>query len=303
MWLHRLQCGGVVPVVEVAAITLHALQRGESQCAAVEQLRQAEIAEIVRGQVRKQAQADVGRRRAVRGLRDRLFLIVVRRQPVVVGTHEALEERPSPPRHPAHEFRLRRVERRGLATGRTRKPSFQNGRGEPEQQPWQRKRQRLRTIDRQIQADADSNRWTAPQRWQQRCPASAAATFGRMRRDPLQQMPMRNMHAPAGARDRAKAGKRIMGQASHFEQQLCRTMTQIAQRQHQVATKAQIRRFAHQRQPNVDRHWQDQDFQREEGPIKRSREYAPAEQQNRKQSSGDQTATQVVEDFPERKAR
>ena len=91
----RLERSRVVPVVEVArgGAPGSASCRARSRCA-----RSAApavmIAEVVRRQVRQQREAHVGRRGAVRDDRDRMLLVVVRRQPVVLRADEGLEERP-----------------------------------------------------------------------------------------------------------------------------------------------------------------------------------------------------------------
>ena len=85
----------VVPVVEMPLVSL---QRSPScPCAFAvrsEELAGRDVAEIVGGQIREQRESHVRRRRAVRDHRDRMLLLVVRRQPLVVRAHEASRRTP-----------------------------------------------------------------------------------------------------------------------------------------------------------------------------------------------------------------
>ena len=84
----------VVPVVEVASVPFErsivksAFVVRSMSCAG------RNVAEIVGGQVREQRQSHIGRRRAMRDDGDRMLLIVIRRQPMIVRADESLEECP-----------------------------------------------------------------------------------------------------------------------------------------------------------------------------------------------------------------
>ena len=88
---------GVVPVVEVPAITVertHGRQRGGRP---LDQPPRSQVSEVISCQGGQETEAHVGRRRTARhgGLRHHLH--VVRREPMVVGAHMHLEERPRAP--------------------------------------------------------------------------------------------------------------------------------------------------------------------------------------------------------------
>ena len=106
---HRRPRLGVVPVQKVAFVPLQPFERRHRAVEMVDERGGREIAEIVRGERRKQAHADIGRRRAPRELRRHVacFLVVVGRQPAVVGGDERLEIPPRLPRGPAQEARAR----------------------------------------------------------------------------------------------------------------------------------------------------------------------------------------------------
>ncbi len=60
----------------------------------IDELPDGNVAEVTGRQIREQGKTHVGRRRAVRDRRDRLFLVIVGWQPMVIGTDESLEEGP-----------------------------------------------------------------------------------------------------------------------------------------------------------------------------------------------------------------
>ena len=93
---HRRQRVGLVPVVEMALILLHLLKRIDSGLNAVQRFTEADPAEIARGDDGQEIDADIGRRRALRDNRRRIFLEVVRRQMVVFLVCELGEITPGP---------------------------------------------------------------------------------------------------------------------------------------------------------------------------------------------------------------
>ena len=104
------RCEGqrVVPVEEVTAEPLeprHGLER------LLEPLGAApgrDVPEVEGREGGEEGEADVGRRGPVRDPLDRVLLVVVRRQPVLRGTHEDLEVPPRPPGDRAEEPDLAR---------------------------------------------------------------------------------------------------------------------------------------------------------------------------------------------------
>ena len=96
----RTSCRNAPRAVPCAAIVRKRIRR------ALEQLSGRDVAEVVGRQIRQQRKSHVRRRGAMRDGGDRMFLAVVRRQPVVVRTDERLEERPGPSRELPEEERL-----------------------------------------------------------------------------------------------------------------------------------------------------------------------------------------------------
>ena len=92
--LERAQVARVIPVVEVAPEPLEAPQRLEGRLEPSERLEAAEPAEVARGGRRQQIEPDIRGRRAMRDDGLRILLEVIRRQVMVGGTHEGLEEAP-----------------------------------------------------------------------------------------------------------------------------------------------------------------------------------------------------------------
>src|SRR5215210_8101414 len=90
----RFQSARVVPVEEVAAKPWKLGKRLESQLKSFDELKCSDVAEVVRRDCRKQKQTDVGRRGAVRDDGLRVFLKIVRRQPLIFLADEGLEESP-----------------------------------------------------------------------------------------------------------------------------------------------------------------------------------------------------------------
>src|SRR4029079_10167305 len=93
----------VVPVVEVAAVTLEFFRRCERASGALEQIANGNVAEIVSGQVREERQSDVGRRRAMRGAVGRFLLDVVWREVVVDRADVSFKVPPRTPRDRSEE--------------------------------------------------------------------------------------------------------------------------------------------------------------------------------------------------------
>ena len=89
--LQRLR---VIPVVKVAPVPLQACHRAQGFVRALDELPDGNVAEVAGRQIREQGKPHVGRRRPVRNRRNRLFLVIVGWQPMVIGTDESLEEGP-----------------------------------------------------------------------------------------------------------------------------------------------------------------------------------------------------------------
>ncbi len=110
--VERPQVLRVVPVVEVAAEALEAAHRLERRLETLDGVERAEPAEVAGGDRGEQVEAEVRRRRAVRHHRAGIFLEVVRREHVVRGRDEGLEEAPGAARDAAQRAHVRGAERR-----------------------------------------------------------------------------------------------------------------------------------------------------------------------------------------------
>ncbi len=121
-WRQWLQSLRVVPVVEMPAVLLKLVERAQGVSRALDELAGRQIAEVIRRQICQQRHADVGRRGPVRDRGDAIVLIVVWRQPVVLGADQLLEEGPGPPRKRAQEEDLRGSQGRLAASERQTDP-------------------------------------------------------------------------------------------------------------------------------------------------------------------------------------
>ena len=130
----RLQRLRVVPVVEMPLVPFQGLHRVHRIRRAHDKLAGRDVAEVVGRQIREQRKSHVRRRRPMRDARDRVFLEVVRRKPLVVRPDEALEERPCPARELAHEDRLSHRQPCFAAGERPADPPCDTRREEPEEQ-------------------------------------------------------------------------------------------------------------------------------------------------------------------------
>ncbi len=115
--------GRVVPVVEVTAEALHAGHGGERPGDALGELCHGLVAEVVRGDGREQLQTHVRGGCPMGDLTLWVLLEVVRREVVVFGRHERLEEPPRLPRGSPHHDHISRSDRgRGCRGGHARTP-------------------------------------------------------------------------------------------------------------------------------------------------------------------------------------
>ena len=89
------QGDGVVPIQEMPLVSLEALERQQRGVHPLDEILGRQIPEIVRGERRQQAHADVGRRRAASDFRRvAVLLVVVRRKPGIGFRDEGLEIAP-----------------------------------------------------------------------------------------------------------------------------------------------------------------------------------------------------------------
>ena len=119
----RLEVLRVVPVEQVALVVRQARDAVERPAHAQRQLARAEVAEVVGRERREEHQTDVRRRRAVGRLLVRLLLVVVDRQPLIVGADERVEEAPGPAREQPQRPAVVRAQRLAARREPARSPS------------------------------------------------------------------------------------------------------------------------------------------------------------------------------------
>ena len=90
----------------MAAVALECRHGRERVCRALDELAGLDVAEVVGRQIGQQSEPHVGRRSAVRDHRYRMFLEVVRRQPMIFGADEGFEKCPRPARQFLQEDNL-----------------------------------------------------------------------------------------------------------------------------------------------------------------------------------------------------
>ncbi len=98
------------------AQTLHRIER---RAAALQCFPAQDVAEVIGRKVGEQRHSDVGWRSALRGALDRVLLMIVRRQPILIGSDESIEEAPRPARECTQEQRFVAFE---LGDGLFRRP-------------------------------------------------------------------------------------------------------------------------------------------------------------------------------------
>ena len=96
--VERAESFRIVPIVEMAAISLELRHRRHRRLEPLDRVERARPAEVVRARRREEIEAEIGGRRAAGENRRRLFLEIVRRKHVVRGGDEGLEIAPGAPR-------------------------------------------------------------------------------------------------------------------------------------------------------------------------------------------------------------
>ncbi len=296
----RRQGFGVVPVQEVAAMARQLVQRAERQCGAFGDRALLQIAEVPCRQIGQQGQPDVGRRGAPRHHQCRMFLDVVRRQPVILLAHPGLEERPGAPRQPAKERPLG-IGKLGHDRGRRpTQPRHQPGRERPRHQEGQGERQRLRA-----QHGHHRNQRECQQRPRRHHPPFRATVAAQAALDfaggvPLQQVAARNGHAPERAQYRAPGQQCFVGQAGNLrggaQQRLQRAAPDldVMRFQRRVVRHAQgIAKHADQRRCEPQRQYP-------RGPCGGVVAVQPARHQQDQRGDGHQAPAQVVQQLATR---
>ena len=154
----------VVPVVEVPLVALHGVHRIECVRRALEELAGRDVAEVAGAEVGEQSEPHVRRRGAMREAHGGMFLVIVRRQPVVVGTDEGFEESPRASREHAQEESLLSCEPRDAAAQRAAHPPREAGCEEPKQEDRRGGRESGRKEHAQRDGRGDADRRRGPHR-------------------------------------------------------------------------------------------------------------------------------------------
>ena len=144
--LQRLQRLRVVPVQEVVMVALEVRHRLQRIVGALDQLPGSDVAEVISGEIRQQRHPHVGRRCSMRDNPHRMFLVIVRRQPVVFGSDEGLEESPCLARHCMQVCELLGAEFQRTAAARPADPPADRGCRYPQHDDRRCDEQRIRPL-------------------------------------------------------------------------------------------------------------------------------------------------------------
>ena len=294
----RLQGLRVVPVVEVAPVAFHAIEATEGVAGALQQPALVEVAEIVRRQVGQQRQSDIGRRRAMRYHRGRLFLHVVRRKPVVGLAHVGLEEGPGLAGEATQVFFLVRLECFFGQDPRSAHLPGNRRRNEPQRQHGHGQEQGQRRLGRQQRDHAQHERWCEPHATGSAGKALLALAFDLAGRRPLQQATSADEHSPQAAQHGIQAEVRFMREPAERKQYARGLRDQLAGGQRDVLFNQRLARDADQLQRERQRGRKREDAKQAEGPCHRRVGRGPAKYEQGHQRRRHQAAPQVVEDLP-----
>ena len=198
-----LQANGVVPVVEMAAVQLHLSQSLKRRFEPLYGFFGADPAQVACAQIRQQAQANIRWRGSVGHHRLRVFLKIVRRQPMIHIGQEFLEEAPGTPGNGPQ--RVKMIHGDGFNVLRRRRqtdPTRDRRSSNPQQRKWNCRLQCVRAHQ--------PNRGGRRQR-QHHAPGHALVDPGELKihgvaglrgSHPLQHAPMGDKHAHQRAHNR-----------------------------------------------------------------------------------------------------
>ena len=294
----RLQGLRVVPVVEVTSMPRQGIHRAQRILRALDELPRRKVSEVVGGQVREERKPHVGRRRAMGDRGDAVFLVVVRRQPMVFRADEGLEERPGPPRKLPEKEDLVRRKGRPAASERAADPPGDGGGGEPQGQDGPGRRQRGRPRKREVDRRGGGDRGGDPHRSEKIRRALAAIAVRGPRRSPLEKPLAREQHPPGRAHDRVEAEKRLVRQARERERRLGEAPSGGARFGGKVLAQQRIGGLPEHLQGGGHQGGDQEDPDHRQGPIPGGREGAPTQQQQERQRGRFEAAPKIVEDLP-----
>jgi hypothetical protein len=144
---------------------------------------------------------------------DAVFLVVVRRQPMVFGADEGFEEGPGPARKLPEKEDLFRRESRPAPRERAADPPGDAGGGEPQGQDGSGRLQRDRPRNHEVDRGGGCDHGSDPHRADERRQVLAPIAIRDPRRSPFEKAPVREQHPPHRAHDRVQADKRLVRQA------------------------------------------------------------------------------------------
>ena len=146
--VERAQVAGVVPIVEMAAETLHAAHGRQSGLKPFDRFLRSKPSEVAGAGQREEVEAEIGRGCAMRHFRRGILLKIVGRQHVVGAGDEGLEEAPGAARGQPQGLRV--VTGQGFSAGATRRqadPARHGGRRQPERRESARQQRVPASVD------------------------------------------------------------------------------------------------------------------------------------------------------------
>ncbi len=296
--VQRAQGLRVVPVVKVAAMAFQAGHAGQAVGGAFEQLPGRDVAEIVRRQIGQQRQPHIGRRGAMRQRGGAVFLVIVRRQPVVIRADESLEISPGLARDAAKIVRLFGAQARHAARQRQAEPPGDGGGEQPEQQnrPGQRQRGRIHHRQPARRGDGQHGRERHGAQYGERIVAAGRVLIaGGL---PFQQPLLREQQTTERAQRCIQAVGRFMRQRDKGESGLQQTLDGGVRGRREMLARAHVVRFAQHIQQAGKHRRDQQNAEHRQGPEQGRGKQRPAEQQHQRQCRRRQAAAQVIQQLP-----
>ena len=298
--LQRPQVLRAVPIVEMSQMTLHRAHRGKCGLQPVGGLDQADPAEVDRRDNRQQIQPKIGRRRAMRDHRRRIFLEIVRRQIVVGSRDKGLKEAPGAAGDQPQVLGILLVERRA--------ERFRPRQADPARDQWgDQPQQQQRCGHQQMRRSQPSD-----QRCRHNRQPDAAGHVPIQASDierrtglhlggggPFQQIGAGHQQANHRAQDGIGHRPRLVGEKAHQQQRLRHRQPQIAQHRHRMHAhrQAELARddHAHERDHRGQRDHSHDEQRPASGPDPRQH---PSGQQRQHTRRRRQRAPQIVDHLP-----
>ena len=299
----RLQGFGVVPVVEMAAMTRQLFHGPQRELGPLHDAAHLQIAKVIGREIGQQRQAYVGRRGAPRHHQQRMLLDVVRWQPMVLGADPGLKERPGAARQTAQERQLQTRQFSLALFWRSSHPRHQHRRAQPQRQDWGSDPQGKRVDPGQPRGDRERKHRRKPHAAQFRAVPAAQAAFDFAGRIPLQQMTTRDQHPPGGAADGAQAEERLVRQAGQVDRRPQQLPAARLQHLQQVGFQGHVHRLGEQVAQRRQQHRQQQQGQHPQGPGQHLRHQRPADHEQDRGRRRHQAAAQVVQQLAAREPR